>query len=128
MSTRRAIGVGLCGLLTGLTQPPTPAAAQPRADRLMNTAETVAKSKLNAWTVGLAGGLLEGAPIRFATEIVRVVDEGDALHVLPVVTRGPAENIEALLFLLCQFGALDFLPVVKHPLGVREGACPDHAS
>jgi TRAP-type uncharacterized transport system substrate-binding protein len=58
-----------------------------------------AKDKLNAWTVGLAGGLLEGAPIRFATEIARVVDDGDNLHVLPIVTRGPAENVEALLFL-----------------------------
>jgi hypothetical protein len=57
------------------------------------------RSKLNDWTVGLAGGLLEGAPIRFATEIARVVDAGDDLHVLPIVTRGPAENVEALLYL-----------------------------
>jgi TRAP-type uncharacterized transport system substrate-binding protein len=55
--------------------------------------------KLNAWTVGLAGGQLEGAPIRFATEIARVVDDGDNLHVLPIVTRGPVENVEALLYL-----------------------------
>ena len=55
--------------------------------------------KLNAWTVGLAGGELEGAPIRFATEIARVVDDGDNLHVLPIVTRGPVENVEALLYL-----------------------------
>jgi TRAP-type uncharacterized transport system substrate-binding protein len=54
---------------------------------------------LNAWTVGLAGGQLEGAPIRFATEIGRVVDDGENLHVLPVVTRGPVENVEALLWL-----------------------------
>ena len=91
MSTMRAIGIGLLVLLTGLTQSLTPAAAQPRADRPMNTAGMAARIKLNAWTVGLAGGLLEGAPIRFATEIARVVDEGDALHVLPVVTRGPAQ-------------------------------------
>lgn len=99
MSTRRATGAGLLGLLTSLTRSPTPAAAQPRADRPANTGETSTKTKLNAWTVGLAGGLLEGAPIRFATEIARVVDEGDALHVLPVVTRGPAHNVEALLYL-----------------------------
>ena len=94
------IGAGLFILLAGLTQVLTPAAAQPRADRPMNNAQTVAK--INAWTVGLAGGLLEGAPIRFATEIARVVDEvdeSDALHVFPVVTRGPTENLEALLYL-----------------------------
>ena len=104
VSKRRAVGVGLLGLLAGLARPPAPAAAQPRTDRPMSAAERAAaeraaKAKLNAWTVGLAGGLLEGAPIRFATEIARVVDEGDALHVLPVVTRGPAENVEALLYL-----------------------------
>ena len=55
--------------------------------------------KLNAWTVGLAAGQLEGAPLRFATDIARVVDDGDNLHVLPIVTRGPPENVEALLYL-----------------------------
>ena len=50
------------------------------------------REKVNAWTVGLAAGLLEGAPIRFATEMARVVDDGPSLHVLPVVTRGPTEN------------------------------------
>ena len=99
MSTRRVAGVGLFGLLTSLIQSPSPAAAQPRADRPVSRSDTAAKNRLNAWTVGLAGGLLEGAPIRFATEIARVVDEGDALHVLPIVTRGPAENVEALLYL-----------------------------
>jgi hypothetical protein len=61
--------------------------------------ESQAVERLNAWTVGLAGGQLEGAPIRFATEIARVVDDGDNLHVLPIVTRGPVENVEALLYL-----------------------------
>ncbi|HEY3796036.1 MAG TPA: C4-dicarboxylate ABC transporter substrate-binding protein, partial [Bradyrhizobium sp.] len=47
---------------------PVPAAA--------TAAETQIKDKLNAWTVGLAGGLLEGAPIHFATDIARVVSNG----------------------------------------------------
>src|SRR5712671_15974 len=34
------------------------------------------KEKINAWTVGLAGGLLEGAPIRLAAEMARIVDDG----------------------------------------------------
>jgi TRAP-type uncharacterized transport system substrate-binding protein len=56
-------------------------------------------AKINAWTVGLAAGQLEGAPLRFATDISRVVDDGDNLHVLPIVTRGPTENVEGLLYL-----------------------------
>jgi hypothetical protein len=47
----------------------------------------------------LAAGQLEGAPLRFATDISRVVDDADNLHVLPIVTRGPTENVEALLYL-----------------------------
>ncbi len=99
MTQRRAIGYFFGILLTSLLLSLTPAAAQPRAERQMTPAELSVRSKLNSWTVGIAGGLLEGAPIHFATEIARVVDDGDELHVLPVVTRGPTENVEALLYL-----------------------------
>src|SRR5262245_50665945 len=57
------------------------------------------KEKLNAWTVGLAGGLLEGAPLRLASEMARVVDDGPTLHLLPIVTRGATENLNSLLYL-----------------------------
>jgi len=57
------------------------------------------RDRVNSGTVGLAGGLLEGAPIRFATEIARVVNEGNQVHVLPIVTRGPTENVNDLLYL-----------------------------
>ena len=57
------------------------------------------QEKINAWTVGLAAGLVEGAPIRLASEMARVVDDGANLHVLPIVTRGPTENVNSLLYL-----------------------------
>ena len=77
-----------------------PGPSDPRPAPMANRAlESQAIEKLNSWTIGLAGGQLEGAPIRFATEIARVVDDGDNLHVLPIVTRGPVENLEALLYL-----------------------------
>ena len=61
--------------------------------------ETQIRDRLNAGTIGLAGGLLEGAPIHFATEIARVVNEGGDIQVLPIVTRGPTENVNDLLYL-----------------------------
>jgi TRAP-type uncharacterized transport system substrate-binding protein len=61
--------------------------------------EAQIRERLNAWTIGLAGGLLEGAPIHFATEIARVVNDGGVMHVLPIVTRGPTENVNDLLYL-----------------------------
>jgi hypothetical protein len=64
-----------------------------------STSEAQIRERLNAWTIGLAGGLLEGAPIHFATEIARVVNDGGNVQVLPVVTRGPTENVNDLLYL-----------------------------
>jgi TRAP-type uncharacterized transport system substrate-binding protein len=57
------------------------------------------KDEMNAWTVGLAAGLLEGAPLRLAAEMARIVDDGPNLHVLPIVTRGAVENLNSLLYL-----------------------------
>jgi hypothetical protein len=86
---------------------PCPAIAQTQNSRTLQTrsarnAMEHVKPQLaamNAWTVGLAGGLLEGAPIRLAAEMARVVDDGSNLHVLPVVTRGATENVNSLLYL-----------------------------
>ena len=63
------------------------------------SAEATAKEKINAWTVGLAGGLIEGAPLRLAAEMARVVNEDDKLHVIPIVTTGATENVNSLLYL-----------------------------
>ena len=57
------------------------------------------KQRLNSWTVGLAAGRIEGAPLLFAAELARVLDDGDKLRVLPIVTRGPFDNIYDLLYL-----------------------------
>ncbi len=72
----------------------TKSARPPQAATAAGTAE---KEKMNAWTIGLAGGLLEGAPIRLAAEIARVVDDGPNMHILPIVTRGATENLNSLL-------------------------------
>src|SRR5882757_2872095 len=53
----------------------------------------------NEWTVGVAGGLLEGTNIRFAAEMAKVLDDRPKLRVLPMVTYGALGNIEDLLYL-----------------------------
>jgi TRAP-type uncharacterized transport system substrate-binding protein len=73
--------------------------AQSRRTSSTISGEAQTRDRLNAGTIGLAGGLLEGAPIRFATEIARLVNDGGAVHVLPIVTRGPTENVNDLLYL-----------------------------
>ncbi len=56
-------------------------------------------SRVNNWTVGLAGGLLEGTFVRFAADLGKALDDGDNLRVLPIVTYGAAENVNDLLYL-----------------------------
>jgi hypothetical protein len=51
------------------------------------------QKKINAWTVGLAAGLIEGAPSRLAAEMARVVDDGTILLVLPIVRLGTTERL-----------------------------------
>src|SRR5919202_1358138 len=53
--------------------------------------------KENAWTVGVASGLLEGTYSRFAAEMAKVLDDGDKLRILPVLTYGAAGNVKDLL-------------------------------
>jgi TRAP-type uncharacterized transport system substrate-binding protein len=89
-------------LLVGLIFGDASVAQSRRAPRRLATqpsAEAQIRDRLNAWTVGLAGGLLEGAPIHFATDIARIVSDGGQVQVLPIVTRGPTENVNDLLYL-----------------------------
>ena len=70
--------------------------------------------KTNEWTVGLAGGLIEGTILRFAAEIARNVNERDRLRVLPVVTPGAAENVTDLLYLKGIDMAITHADVFEH--------------
>jgi TRAP-type uncharacterized transport system substrate-binding protein len=56
-------------------------------------------ARVNEWTVGIAGGQLEGTFLRMAAEIGRALDDGDNLRVLPVLTYGAADNVTDLLYM-----------------------------
>jgi len=53
----------------------------------------------NGWTVGIVGGQLSGTYMTFASELAEVLDDGDNLRVLPIVTYGAASNLDDLLYL-----------------------------
>ena len=95
VSTLASATMALALLLPANAQSPSrrePTAAAKKTD-------ITAKERINAWTVGLAGGFIEGAPLRLAAEIARVVNEQDKLHVIPIVTQGATENVNSLLYL-----------------------------
>src|SRR5499433_2850108 len=61
--------------------------------------EGAIKERKNAWTVGIAGGLIDGTYMRFADELGKVLDDGDNLRILPMVSYGAATNLDDLLYL-----------------------------
>jgi protein-L-isoaspartate O-methyltransferase len=67
-----------------------PAVAQSRLPaEAMRLTKRTAQTEIGAHqrrTIGLAGGLLEGAPIHFATEMARVVNDSSHARVLPIGT------------------------------------------
>lgn len=62
-------------------------------------ADAALKNKKNNWTVGIAGGQLSGSYMTFADELGQVLDDGDNLRVIPMVTYGAASNMDDLLYL-----------------------------
>lgn len=61
--------------------------------------EEVLRQRQNNWTVGVAGGNMDGTYLRFADELGKVLDDGDELRVLPIISRGAAANLQDLLYL-----------------------------
>jgi uncharacterized protein len=61
--------------------------------------EAVMKNRKNNWTVGIVGGQLSGTYMTFANELAEVLDDGDNLRVIPIVTYGAASNLDDLLYL-----------------------------
>src|SRR6516164_5971040 len=57
------------------------------------------RDKKNAWTVGIVGGLLSGAYMRFVDEMASMLNDGDNLRILPIISYGAASNLDDLLYL-----------------------------
>jgi TRAP-type uncharacterized transport system substrate-binding protein len=74
-------------------------ADQSRRSDAVAVGEGAEVARVNDWTVGIAGGLLEGTFLRLAAEMGKVLDDGDNLRVLPVLTYGAAENVSDLLYM-----------------------------
>ncbi len=97
---RRVIVTGAFGLAFGLSVGIAVVVGQTIPKSLQEGGpEEVIKQRENNWTVGVAGGLMDGTYLRWADEIGKVLDDGDQLRVLPTITRGAASNLDDLLYL-----------------------------
>lgn len=96
-----AAAIALVPLATGsaLSQTQLELAQARRAPTAAASGEQSVVARTNAWTVGLAGGLLEGTFSRFAAELAKALNDGDNLRILPVITYGASDNLPDLLYL-----------------------------
>src|SRR5215471_21439727 len=97
-----AVGLGLLNLGLPNLSWVSPAQAQqvaiPKSIEAAGPDQEI-KNRKNNWTVGVAGGQLSGSYMTFADELGQVLDDGDNLRVVPMVTYGAASNMDDLLYL-----------------------------
>jgi TRAP-type uncharacterized transport system substrate-binding protein len=99
---RRVIAIGMLGLAFGFLAGTAPVDGQtiplPKSLQEGGTEEAL-KQRQNQWAVGVAGGTMDSSYLRFADDLGRVLDDGDELRVLPIISRGAANNLLDLLYL-----------------------------
>jgi TRAP-type uncharacterized transport system substrate-binding protein len=92
----------------------TPKRALPIPNKPVSEDEVARAARINNWTVGVAGGLLEGTFVKYAAELGRALDDGDNLRVLPVVTYGAVGNVTDLIYLKGVDFAITYADVLDH--------------
>ncbi|OQW54504.1 TAXI family TRAP transporter solute-binding subunit [Candidatus Raskinella chloraquaticus] len=97
----------------------------PRTATAQALAELPGRNDINSWTVGLAGGLLEGSYIRYAADLARALNDGSNLRIIPMVTFGAVGNVSDLLYLkgvdiaITQADVLDYFEQEQKIPGIK---------
>src|SRR5436189_645307 len=87
-------------ILTLAQAAPVPKRALPIPNKPVSIeAETVKAARINNWTVGLAGGLLEGTFSKYAADMGKTLDDSDNMRVLPIISYGAVGNVTDLVYL-----------------------------
>ena len=76
-----------------------PKRAQPIPNKPVSVDEADKAAKINNWTVGLAGGLLEGTFSKYAADMGKALDDSDNMRVLPIISYGAVGNVTDLVYL-----------------------------
>lgn len=91
-----------------------PKRALPLPDKPVAENENATRAKVNNWTVGLAGGLLEGTFVQYAADLGKALDDSDNLRVLPIISYGAVGNVSDLLYLKGVDFAITYADVLDH--------------
>lgn len=93
---------------------PVPKRALPLPDKPVYEDENTRAARLNNWTIGLAGGLLEGTFAWYAADLAKALDDGDNLRVLPINTFGAVGNVLDLVYVKGVDFAITYADVLDH--------------
>jgi TRAP-type uncharacterized transport system substrate-binding protein len=102
------------GEIVGGPAAPGPPPAPPLPNKPVTEDENAKAARLNNWTVGLAGGLLEGTFSRYAADLGKALDDGDNLRVLPIISYGAVGNVTDLIYLKGVDFAITYADVLDH--------------
>jgi TRAP-type uncharacterized transport system substrate-binding protein len=91
-----------------------PKRAQPVPPKPTTYDENERSAVINNWTIGLAGGLLEGTFVNYAADLGRALDDGDNLRVVPMITYGAVGNVSDLIYLKGVDFAITYADVLDH--------------
>ena len=86
------------GLLGSILLAPVQAQTVPKSLEAGGS-DSAQRDRRNNWTIGIVGGQLSGTYMTLANELAEVLDDGDNLRVIPIVTYGAASNMDDLLYL-----------------------------
>ncbi len=93
---------------------PAPRRAQPIPNKPVSEEEAAKAARINNWTVGLAGGLLEGTFVRYAADLGKALDDSENLRVLPIISYGAVGNVTDLIYLKGVDFAITYSDVLDH--------------
>ena len=96
------------------TKERVPRRAQPIPNKPISDEEAAKAARINNWTVGVAGGLLEGTFSRYAADLGKALDDGDNLRVLPIISYGAVGNVSDLIYLKGVDIAITYADVLDH--------------
>ena len=91
-----------------------PKRAQPLPPKPVSQEELDKAARINSWTIGLAGGLLEGTFVRYAADLGKALDDADNLRVLPIISYGAVGNVTDLIYLKGVDFSITYADVLDH--------------
>jgi TRAP-type uncharacterized transport system substrate-binding protein len=97
-----------------VAQAAAPKRAQPQPPKPVSEEELEKAARINNWTVGVAGGLLEGTFVRYAADLGKALDDADNLRVLPIISYGAVGNVTDLIYLKGVDFSITYADVLEH--------------